>query len=97
MNIQKTIQIQDIEAGTGNNGFIMPVYRSIKEKGFASKDGIKALAGLGVPIYAEVAKVLGLSIEEVGKLEAVGLATIDRAIENMTAPGEYLMHWRHLI
>ncbi|MFD2522977.1 tape measure protein [Emticicia soli] len=81
----------DIAVGTG-----MPIndlaaaYGAMRKEGEASKDQLEELAGKGIPIYAELAKTLNVSVDSVkiwAEAGKIGFSEIERAFQGMTAQG----------
>lgn len=69
---------------------IVYLYGTLRTQGRAYAMDIRQFAGRGIPIYSELAKVLGVTTSEVSKLvEAgkVGFAEVEKAFKNMTAQG----------
>lgn len=66
------------------------LYGTLRTQGRAYAMDIRQFAGRGIPIYAELAKVLGVGKEQVQALvEAgkVGFPEVERAFKNMTGEG----------
>ncbi|MCF2498404.1 tape measure protein [Dyadobacter chenhuakuii] len=66
------------------------LYGTLRSQGRAYAVDIRQFAGRGIPIYAELAKVLGVQKEEVNALvEAgkVGFPQVEQAFRNMTSAG----------
>jgi hypothetical protein len=71
-------------------GDLVYLYGTLKTQGRAYAMDIRQFAGRGIPIYAELAKVLGVAKDEVvGLVSAgkVGFAEVEQAFKNMTASG----------
>lgn len=66
------------------------LYGTLHSQGRAYTVDIRQFAGRGIPIYAELAKVLNVSVGEVNSLvEAgrVGFPEVEKAFQNMTSKG----------
>ncbi|KAB7730480.1 hypothetical protein F5984_15165 [Rudanella paleaurantiibacter] len=64
------------------------LYGTLRTQGRAYTVDIRQFAGRGIPIYAELAKVLGVSVDKVnGLVEAgkVGFPQVEQAFKNMTS------------
>lgn len=71
-------------------GDLVYLYGTLRTQGRAYAVDIRQFAGRGIPIYAELAKVLGVNKDEVNALvEAgkVGFPEVQKAFENMTGAG----------
>lgn len=71
-------------------GELIYLYGTLRSQGRAYAVDIRQFAGRGIPIYAELAKVLGVQREEVNALvEAgkVGFPQVEQAFRNMTSAG----------
>jgi hypothetical protein len=71
-------------------GDLVYLYGTLKTQGRAYAMDIRQFAGRGIPIYAELAKVLGVAKDEVAGLVSagkVGFAEVEQAFKNMTAAG----------
>ncbi|MHA4844411.1 tape measure protein [Flavitalea antarctica] len=71
-------------------GDIVYLYGTLKSQGRAYSVDIRQFAARGIPIYEELAKVLGVSASEVTKLvEAgkVGFPQVEKAFQNLTGEG----------
>ena len=81
----------DVSAGIGAPlGDIAYLFGTIKTQGVALTQDVRQFAQRGIPIYEELAKVLGKSTEEIGKLITngeVGFPQIEAAFKSMTAEG----------
>ncbi|SUJ19089.1 Uncharacterised protein [Sphingobacterium spiritivorum] len=69
---------------------IVYLYGTLRTQGRAYLMDIRQFAGRGIPIYKELAKVLGVAESEVNNLVSagkVGFAEIEKAFQNMTAEG----------
>lgn len=91
-DIEKTLRsLGDISSGIGAPlGEIAYLYGTIKTAGVAMTQDIRQFAQRGIPIYEELAKVLGVTVDQVGELVTagkVGFPEIQRVFENLTAAG----------
>ena len=81
----------DAAAGTGQSiGDIAYLYGTLRTQGRAYLMDIRQFAGRGIPIYEELAKVLGVNKDRVNEFVSagrVGFAEIEQAFKNMTAAG----------
>ncbi|TDQ12160.1 tape measure protein [Pedobacter metabolipauper] len=81
----------DVAAGVSVPiGDLVYLYGTLKTQGRAYAMDIRQFAGRGIPIYAELAKVLKVGKDEVaGLVEAgkVGFPQVEQAFKNMTAAG----------
>ena len=71
-------------------GQLIYLYGTLRTQGHAMTVDIKQFAGRGIPIYEELAKVLGVSKDEVSKFVTegkVGFAQVEQAFKNMTSEG----------
>lgn len=71
-------------------GDMVYLYGTLKSQGRAMLVDIRQFAGRGVPIYEELAKVLGVSVSEVNKYISagkVGFPEVEQAFKNMTSEG----------
>lgn len=71
-------------------GDMVYLYGTLKSQGRAMLVDIRQFAGRGVPIYEELAKVLGVSVNEVNKYISagkVGFPEVEQAFKNMTSEG----------
>lgn len=69
---------------------IIYLYGTLRSQGRAYAVDIRQFAGRGIPIYAELAKVLRVNVDEVNSLvEAgrVGFSEVEKAFQNMTGKG----------
>lgn len=81
----------DIAVGTG-----MPIndlaaaYGAMRQEGEASKDQLETLASKGIPIYAELGKILKISTDDVkyfAEAGRIGFGQIEQAFVSMTSNG----------
>lgn len=81
----------DVAAGVGAPiQDLVYLYGTLRTQGKAMTVDIRQFAGRGIPIYAELAKVLGVATGEVSKMvEAgkVGFPQVEQAFKNMTKEG----------
>lgn len=71
-------------------GQLIYLYGTLRTQGRAMTVDIKQFAGRGIPIYEELAKVLGVAKDQVGefvKEGKVGFAEVEQAFKNMTSEG----------
>ena len=71
-------------------GQLIYLYGTLKTQGRAMTVDIRQFAGRGIPIYEELAKVLGVSKDQVGELVKegkVGFKEVEQAFKNMTSEG----------
>ena len=71
-------------------GQLIYLYGTLRTQGRAMTVDIRQFAGRGIPIYEELAKVLGVAKDQVGKLVTegkVGFAEVEQAFKNMTSEG----------
>ncbi len=71
-------------------GQLIYLYGTLRTQGRAMTVDIRQFAGRGIPIYEELAKVLGVSKDQVGELVKegkVGFAEVEQAFKNMTSEG----------
>ena len=71
-------------------GQLIYLYGTLRTQGRAMTVDIRQFAGRGIPIYEELAKVLGVSKDQVGefvKEGKVGFAEVEQAFKNMTSEG----------
>lgn len=71
-------------------GDMIYLYGTLKSQGRAMLVDIRQFAGRGVPIYEELAKVLGTTTSEVNKFISagkVGFPEVEQAFRNMTSEG----------
>lgn len=66
------------------------LYGTLRSQGRAYTVDIRQFAGRGVPIYEELSKVLGVTVEQVNEFITagkVGFAEVEQAFKNMTSEG----------
>ena len=71
-------------------GQLIYLYGTLRTQGRAMTVDIRQFAGRGIPIYEELAKVLGVSKDQVGELVKegkVGFKEVEQAFKNMTFEG----------
>lgn len=71
-------------------GQLIYLYGTLRTQGRAMTVDIRQFAGRGIPIYEELAKVLGVSKDQVGELVKegkVGFKDVEQAFKNMTSEG----------
>lgn len=71
-------------------GQLIYLYGTLRTQGRAMTVDIRQFAGRGIPIYEELAKVLGVSKDQVGELVKegkVGFKEVEKAFKNMTSEG----------
>lgn len=69
-------------------GQLIYLYGTLRTQGRAMTVDIRQFAGRGIPIYEELAKVLGVSKDQVGELVKegkVGFKEVEQAFKNMTS------------
>ena len=71
-------------------GQLIYLYGTLRTQGRAMTVDIRQFAGRGIPIYEELAKVLGVAKDQVGDLVTagkVGFKEVEQAFKNMTSEG----------
>lgn len=71
-------------------GQLIYLYGTLRTQGRAMTVDIRQFAGRGIPIYEELAKVLGVNKDQVGELVKegkVGFKEVEQAFKNMTSEG----------
>lgn len=71
-------------------GQLIYLYGTLRTQGRAMTVDIRQFAGRGIPIYEELAKVLGVSKDQVGELVKegkVGFKEVEQAFKNITSEG----------
>lgn len=91
-DIKETLrQLGDVSAGIGAPlGDIAYLFGTIKTQGVAMTQDVRQFAQRGIPIYEELSRVLGVSVEKVGEFITagkVGFLEIQKAFQGMTAEG----------
>ena len=88
---QKLGMIGDVSAGLSQPiGDMIYLFGQIKTQGRAMTQDLMQFANRGVPIYDELAKVLGVSTSEVKKFAEqgkIGFKEIDQVFKNLTSEG----------
>lgn len=81
----------NVASGVGSQvGDLIYLYDTLKASGRVTQMDINQFAGRGIPIYAELAKVLNTNVEAVRNLVGegkVGFPEIEKAFQNMTGQG----------
>lgn len=81
----------DVSAGIGAPlGEIAYLFGTIKTQGVALTQDVRQFAQRGIPVYEELAKVLGVTTEQVGDFITagkVGFPEIEKVFQNLTAEG----------
>lgn len=81
----------DVASGVSQPiGELVYLYGTLRTQGRAYMMDIRQFAGRGIPIYQELAKVLGVSKDQVNALVTagkVGFKEVEQAFKNMTAQG----------
>lgn len=87
--IDELRMLGDVAAGTGQSiNDIVYLYGTLRTQGRAYMMDIRQFAGRGIPIYDELAKVLGVTKDQVNEFVSagkVGFAEIEQAFKNMTS------------
>lgn len=85
------VRLGNVAAGLSQPlGDIVYLYGSLRASGKVTNIDIKQFANRGIPIYEELAKVLGKSVSEINSLVSagkVGFPEIEQAFQNMTNKG----------
>ena len=83
------VMLGNVAAGVGSTlGEIAYLYGTLRTQGRAYATDIRQFAGRGIPIYEELAKVLGVTKDEVSELVTagkVGFKEVEQAFKNMTS------------
>lgn len=83
------VMLGNVAAGVGSQlGEIAYLYGTLRTQGRAYAVDIRQFAGRGIPIYEELAKVLGVTKDEVSGLVKegkVGFKEVEQAFKNMTS------------
>ena len=89
--IDELTMLGDVAAGTGTQiGDLVYLYGTLRTQGKAYTMDIRQFAGRGIPIYDELANVLGVAKNQVMDLVTagkVGFPEVEKAFKNMTASG----------
>lgn len=87
--IDELVMLGNVASGVGAPlGDIAYLYGTLRTQGRAFTVDIRQFAGRGIPIYEELAKVLGVTKDEVSGLVTegkVGFAEVEKAFQNMTS------------
>lgn len=85
------VRLGNVAAGLSQPlGDIVYLYGTLKASGRVTNIDIRQFANRGIPIYEELAKVLGKSVSEINNLVSagkVGFPDIEQAFQNMTNKG----------
>ena len=85
------VRLGNVAAGLSQPlGDIVYLYGSLRASGRVTNIDIRQFANRGIPIYEELAKVLGKSVSEINSLVSagkVGFPEIEQAFNNMTNKG----------
>lgn len=85
------VRLGNVAAGLSQPlGDIVYLYGSLRASGRVTNIDIRQFANRGIPIYEELAKVLGKSVSEINSLVSagkVGFSDIEQAFANMTNKG----------
>lgn len=85
------VRLGNVAAGLSQPlGDIVYLYGSLRASGRVTNIDIRQFANRGIPIYEELAKVLGKSVSEINSLVSagkVGFSEIEQAFQNMTNKG----------
>lgn len=85
------VRLGNVAAGLSQPlGDIVYLYGSLRASGRVTNIDIRQFANRGIPIYEELAKVLGKSVSEINSLVSagkVGFPEIEQAFANMTSKG----------
>lgn len=89
--IDEMRMLGDVAAGIGAPlNDLVYLYGTLRTSGRVATIDIRQFAGRGIPIYEELAKVLGVAKNEVAGLVTagkVGFADVEQAFKNMTSAG----------
>lgn len=85
------VRLGDVAAGLSQPlGDIVYLYGTLRASGRVTNIDIKQFANRGIPIYEELAKVLGVSADKINELVSagkVGFPHIEQAFKNLTSEG----------
>ena len=88
---KELVMLGNVAAGVGAQlGDIAYLYGTLRTQGRAYAVDIRQFAGRGIPIYEELAKVMGVTKDEVSDLVSqgkVGFKEVEQAFQNMTKEG----------
>ncbi len=86
--VDELVMLGNVASGVGAPlQDIAYLYGTLRTQGRAFSVDIRQFAGRGIPIYEELAKVLGVTKDEVSNLVTegkVGFAEVEKAFQNMT-------------
>lgn len=86
--VDELVMLGNVASGVGAPlQDIVYLYGTLRTQGRAFTVDIRQFAGRGIPIYEELAKVLGVTKDEVSSLVTegkVGFAEVEKAFQNMT-------------
>lgn len=86
--VDELVMLGNVASGVGAQlGDIAYLYGTLRTQGRAYTVDIRQFAGRGIPIYEELAKVLGVTKDKVSELVTegkVGFAEVEKAFQNMT-------------
>ncbi|WP_294590831.1 tape measure protein [uncultured Bacteroides sp.] len=89
--IKEMSMLGDVAAGLQIPiGQLIYLYGTLRTQGKAMTVDIRQFAGRGIPIYEELAKVLGTTTDKVGEFVTdgkVGFAEVEKAFQSMTSEG----------
>ncbi|GEM_PF-4545219 len=89
--IDELRMLGDVAAGTGQQiGDLVYLYGTLRTQGRAFTMDIRQFAGRGIPIYEELAKVMGVAKNEINDLVTagkVGFEEVQQAFKNMASSG----------
>lgn len=87
--VDEIVMLGNVASGVGAPlGEIAYLYGTLRAQGRAYAADIRQFAGRGIPIYEELAKVIGVSKDEVSALITegkVGFTEVEQAFKNMTS------------
>lgn len=88
---KELVMLGNVAAGVGSQlSEIAYLYGTLRTQGRAYAVDIRQFAGRGIPIYEELAKVLGVTKDKVSELVTagkVGFREVEKAFQNMTSSG----------
>ena len=88
---KELVMLGNVAAGVGAQlGDIAYLYGTLRTQGRAYAVDIRQFAGRGIPIYEELAKVMGRNKDEISDLVSqgkVGFKEVEQAFQNMTKEG----------
>ncbi|WP_138481530.1 tape measure protein [Dyadobacter bucti] len=89
--VKELRMLGDVSAGISVPiGDLTYLYGTLRSQGRAYAVDIRQFAGRGIPIYAELAKVLGTNVDKVNEFVEqgkVGFPEVEKAFKNMTGEG----------